>query len=292
VNARLPPSPGIFPLDTPNRRRNNSIMLFPADYHMHTPLCHHALGEPVDYAAHALSIGLDEIAFTEHSPMEKHDWDDWRMHYDAVGSYIEKVNLARKRHPGLRILIGLEVDYLPGHEPWIRHLRELHSWDFFIGSVHYISDSFDIDNPKKLSEWKTRDPFEVWSLYFDRLKQAAESRLFQTIGHADLPKKFKIYPREDCTLLFERFLDAARASGTAIELNTAGLRKDCKEIYPSRKILDLARERDVKITFGSDAHAPQEVGADFALAVALARLTGYTECVRFDQGEARNVPIP
>ena len=25
-------------------------MQLPADYHMHTPLCRHAVGEPVDYA--------------------------------------------------------------------------------------------------------------------------------------------------------------------------------------------------------------------------------------------------
>ena len=35
--------------------------------------------------------------------------------------------------------------------------------------VHYVSDSWDIDNPAKLSEWKKRDAFEVWSVYFERL---------------------------------------------------------------------------------------------------------------------------
>jgi hypothetical protein len=58
--------------------------------------------------------------------------------------------------------------------------------------------------------------------------------LFEIIGHADLPKKFKIYPAQDCTPLFERFLDRAAKTNVAVELNTAGLRKDCREIYPSR----------------------------------------------------------
>ena len=35
-----------------------------------------------------------------------------------------------------------------------------------IGAVHYISDSWDLDNPKKISEWKQRDPNEVWTAYF------------------------------------------------------------------------------------------------------------------------------
>mgnify|MGYP001989539024 CR=1 FL=1 len=35
-------------------------MSLPADYHMHTPLCRHARGEPVEYAARALELGLPE----------------------------------------------------------------------------------------------------------------------------------------------------------------------------------------------------------------------------------------
>ena len=106
--------------------------------------------------------------------------------------------------------------------------------------MHYVSDSWDIDNPAKLSEWKKRDAFEVWQVYFDRLALAAESGLFEIIGHADLPKKFGIRPAQDCAPLYEKFLNAAAKAGCAIELNTAGLRKDCQEIYPSRELLELA----------------------------------------------------
>ena len=47
---------------------------------------------------------------------------------------------------------------------------------------------------------------------------AAESRLFEIIGHADLPKKFGHRPTRDCTPLCEKFLAAAGKSGCAIEL--------------------------------------------------------------------------
>jgi histidinol-phosphatase (PHP family) len=61
------------------------------------------------------------------------------------------------------------------------------------------------------------------------------------------------------------------------------LRKNCKEIYPSRQILELAFQKGVPITFGSDAHAPEEVGMNFAEAVQLARAVGYQESCRFIQ---------
>jgi histidinol-phosphatase (PHP family) len=256
-------------------------MQLPADYHMHTPLCRHAVGEPVDYARRAVELGLTEIGFSDHSPMPRDDFDDWRMFDRQLDEYVAKVRLAQTAFPQLTIRLGLEVDYIPGHEKWVRQLAARHPWDYFIGSVHYISDSWDIDNPAKLAEWKKRDPFEVWTLYFERLSLAAKSKLFQIIGHADLPKKFSIRPWQNCRQLYQDFLNAAAQAGCAIELNTAGLRKDCREIYPCAELLDIAWRKSVPITFGSDAHAPAEVGMNFAEAIALARSVGYTETCRF-----------
>lgn len=266
-------------------------MTKPADYHMHTPLCRHAAGEPTEYAARAIEMGLTEIGFSDHSPMRQDDFDNWRMFASQLDEYVENVRKAQRDHPALTIRLALEVDYLPGQEEWIRELASRHPWDYFIGSVHYVSETWDFDNPAKLSEWKSRDPFEVWSVYFDRMRMAAATRLFHIMGHADLAKKFCFIPKQDCTNLFTAFLDACAKTGTAIELNTAGLRKDCKEIYPSRTILQLARERNVPITFGSDAHKPEEVGLDFDKAVQLAREAGYTHCLRFNNRQAQAVPF-
>ncbi len=266
-------------------------MALPADYHMHTPLCRHAIGEPTEYAAQALRVGLSEIGMSDHNPMCRDDFDDWHMRIAELDEYVEKVEKARRDHPSLTIKIALEVDYLPGHEDWIKELSKRHRWDYLIGSVHYVSDNWDLDNPKKIFEWKKRDPLEVWTIYFERLTKAAESKLFEIIGHADLPKKFCFYPKEDCTHLFRTFLDAAHKSGTAIEINTAGKRKDCQEMYPSRKFLQMAKDKNVLLTFGSDAHAPAEVGMGFEEAVSLAKSVGYQECCRFTQRQRTMVAI-
>jgi histidinol-phosphatase (PHP family) len=266
-------------------------MALPPDLHMHTPLCRHATGEPCDYARHALQIGLTEIGFSDHSPMRRDDFDDWRMRNDQLNEYVENVRRAQKDFPQLTIRLALEVDYLPGQEDWIRDLAGRHPWDYFIGSVHYVTDAWAIDSPNQLAQWDNRDVFGVWAAYFERLTQAAESGLFQILGHADLPKKFGHKPRQDCTPLFERLLKAAAAAGCAVELNTGGLRKDCREIYPSRAFLVLARQFRVPITFGSDAHAPDEVGRDFGQAVALARDVGCSCCLTYEQSQARVIAL-
>ena len=124
-----------------------------------------------------LALGLTEIGFSDHSPMPQDDFDNWRMNADQLDEYVAKVRQAQKDFPQLTIRLALEVDYLPGHEDWIRELAARHPWDYFIGSVHYVSDSWAIDDPQKLSEWKNRDAFEVWSAYFDRLTHGGGVRL-------------------------------------------------------------------------------------------------------------------
>ncbi|HNQ74265.1 MAG TPA: histidinol-phosphatase HisJ family protein [Verrucomicrobiota bacterium] len=266
-------------------------MQLPPDYHLHTPLCRHAQGEPVDYARRAAELGFSEIGFSDHAPMARDDFDDWRMLHSQLGEYVEKVRQAQREVPQLTIRLALEVDYLPGQEAWIQQLATEHAWDYLIGSVHYVTEDWAIDNPHQLARWQDHEISDVWCAYFDRLTQAAASGLFNIIGHADLPKKFGHRPAQDCTPLYRRLLAAAKSQACAIELNTAGLRKDCREIYPSRELLALAQAAGVPITFGSDAHRPEELGAGFAAAVQLARDVGYRQSLRFVGRTAQQQPL-
>jgi len=45
----------------------------------------------------------------------------------------------------------------------------------------------------------------------------------------------------------------------------------------------------VPITFGSDAHAPGEVGMNFAEAIQLAHKAGYKESCRFRQRKSKRM---
>lgn len=66
-------------------------------------------------------------------------------------------------------------------------------------------------------------------------------------------------------------------------------RRDSGAIHWSREILQLAFQKGVPITFGSDAHAPEEVGMNFAETIQLARSVGYKECCRFMRRECESV---
>jgi len=205
-------------------------MPLPPDYHTHTPLCRHATGEPSELAAQALRVGLAEMGFSDHNPMPKDDFDDWRMRAADLDLYVAKVEKARRDHPRLIIKLALEVDFLPGYEDWVRDLAARHPWDYLIGSVHYLSPDWAIDNPTQLSEWKRRNALEVWTAYCEHLTKAAESGLFDIIGHADLCKKFAFYPQQESAPLFKAFIQAAKRHRVAIELNTQGVPRDIPQL--------------------------------------------------------------
>jgi histidinol-phosphatase (PHP family) len=62
-------------------------------------------------------------------------------------------------------------------------------------------------------------------------------------------------------------------------------------MYPSPRIVHLAAQMGVPITFGSDAHAPKEVGLNFAEAAHLAHSAGYTHYCRFTQRKREDVKL-
>jgi histidinol-phosphatase (PHP family) len=122
-----------------------------------------------------------------------------------------------------------------------------------------------------------RDIDDVWVEYFELIGEAADSGLFNILGHLDVVKKFGYRPARSLDAELDRLVERIARAGVAIEINTAGLHKPAREAYPSPDILRRLREARVPITFGSDAHRPEEVGRDFAHAAALARAAGYDE---------------
>ena len=143
-----------------------------ADYHTHTPLCKHAVGEPEDYAARAVERGIDELGFSDHSPMPP-DYDpDWRMSIDQYGAYVAMVERCRKAFPGLSIKLGIEADYHPGTEGFVAKILGVHPFDYVIGSVHYLGD-WGFDNPDLAGRFAGRDIHALYGEYYGLVEKLA-----------------------------------------------------------------------------------------------------------------------
>jgi len=271
-----------------------------ADYHLHTPLCKHAVGELGEYVAAARAAVLDEVGCADHIPMPPEYDPEQRMEPSELPRYIALVEDVRRRStdlsdlPDLPVRLGLEADFYPGTEEAVREILASHPWDYVLGSVHYIGE-WGFDNPRVRDEWKRRDVAVVWREYFELVRRAAESGLFDSLAHFDLVKIFGFRPAggpEEEVDLARPALEAARAAGIAIEVSTGGLRKPCGEIYPAEAILREALAMGIPVTLGSDAHRPADVAAGFGKAGALLRGGGYKSHLLFERRERREAPLP
>ena len=269
------------------------------DYHMHLRDPEEDLDFSVEgverFVERAAERGVDEIGFTEHvyyfvqtrqlwdSPYQlercKHDLDE----------YCAAVVEAKRQ--GLPVKLGLEVDYVPGRERELRDVLAPYPWDYLLGSVHWI-EGHSVDSAPDGGLWAHLPVDEVWRRYFIALRGAARSGLYDVLSHPDLVKIFSMRPSdEEVALHHEETADAIEASGVAVEISTAGLRKPVGELYPDPGFLEACRRRDVPITTASDAHEPRLVGEDFDRALALARDADYETVTVFDGRTARQEPL-
>ncbi len=262
------------------------------DYHMHTKRCGHATGEVEEYVAEAKKKKLKEIGFSDHLPFVTHRDAQYTMDLPELPDYHRDIERARDRHAAeLTIKIGIEADYMEGQTGKIGKLLSEYPYDFVIGSVHFIK-KWAFDDPREQEKWKNANVDEISRRYYDLLKAAAGAGIYDIMGHVDLVKKFGHRSSEDLTPLVEEAGEAFKKAGVSVEINTSGLRKPVKEIYPTPAILKIYRRHGVPITFSSDAHAPGDVGADFDQAASLAREAGYKEYVSYSKRKIeRTIPL-
>jgi histidinol-phosphatase (PHP family) len=261
-----------------------------------------------EYVRAAQSRGVERICITEHlfrfeeAYSTLHGWWDddpdatlasmvnRSLHDQVSGSVADYVRTVEEaKRAGLPVLLGLEMDWVPGREETLRKFLAPYDWDIVLGSVHYIG-SWGFDDPTFIDEWSKRDIATSWGDYASIVRELAESGIADVLSHPDLPKIFGHRPADE-TPLHDAILQGATSTGAAIELNSNGIRR-CNEIYPSMALLRRAREHDLPITLASDAHTPDRTGANFDDLADWAREAGYTEASYFESRKRVAYPLP
>jgi histidinol-phosphatase (PHP family) len=189
--------------------------------------------------------------------------------------------------------LGIEADFVPGGEDRMANLLEARDFDYVIGSVHFLREgAVDMDD---YSVWQTgRSAEEVWRRYFQTIGESARSGLFDVVAHPDLVKYWGARarrPEGDLRRYYELAIDGIAESGVAVEVSTAGLRKPAGELYPAPAFLQMALDAGAPVALSSDAHRPQDVGADYEQALAMLEQLGVRELCVFDRRSCRAEPI-
>ncbi|MBP9854294.1 MAG: histidinol-phosphatase HisJ family protein [Candidatus Omnitrophica bacterium] len=253
------------------------------DYHMHTPLCGHALGLPAEYARHAVKVGLQEIGFSDHAPFVHMVDPGVTMNMSQLPEYYKMIEHVQHEYKNeLRIKMAIEADFIPGYESKTKAILDDYPYDYVIGSVHFIKD-WGFDDPSQRKQWSQQDVNTVYRDYYKLLQECAKSGMYNIMAHCDLVKKFGNRATIDLTDEITKTAQVFKETGVAIEINTSGWRKPCKEQYPAENCLKIYAAHQIPLTFGSDAHDPVDVGADFTRAYDLVKACGFKEYVIFNQ---------
>jgi histidinol-phosphatase (PHP family) len=255
--------------------------------HSHTPLCKHAQGMPTEYASHASRRGLKGLIVTCHNPMPDGYSMGVRMFPEQFDTYVQMVREATDEWRGkVDVLLGLESDYLPGAEGYLKELHSRAEFHYILGSIH-----------PQIGEYRaiyhTGDNVEYQKTYFDHLAMAAESGLFDCLSHPDLVKNESPadWNLEAMMPHIQKSLDRIAATGVAMELNTSGALKAIPEMNPAPDILREIHRRKIPVVLGADAHVPTRVADRYELALSLLQKIGFESVSCFRHRFRTEIPI-
>ncbi|CAM4514219.1 histidinol-phosphatase (PHP family) [Paenibacillus endophyticus] len=210
----------------------------------------------------------------------QHNWLE-QVRIGSIDEYLSVVQKTQKK--GYPISLGVEADFFPGGEVELKKLLDQYELDYVIGSVHFI-DGWGFDNPELQHLFEKRNLLDLYAQGFEHVKQAARSGIFDIIAHLDNLKVFNYRPKEaDMLELYDDVAKTLKEADVASEINTGlAYRYPVKEMCPNPTFLNRLYAHGVPITLGSDSHFPDDIGTMLEEAEQLARDTGYTEIVYFE----------
>ena len=247
------------------------------NYHTHSTWCD-GKDAPEDIVKAAIEKGFDAIGFSSHALLP--DSDPWTLQPDTVAAYVADIrNVAEKYKDRIRVLCGIEADFISGQVRSDRSVYAPFHLDYLIGSIHEVvatdGISVPVDHkPELLAEGIARsfggDAQAFIRAYFAAEREMAATCDFDIIGHPDIIRKFNgvlHYFNESADWYNEELrltADAFAASGKIVEVNTGGIARGwIDDAYPSPAFRALLRERGVRFILSSDAHSATALDCAF-----------------------------
>lgn len=279
------------------------------DWHTHNKLCHHATGTIEDYIRKAIKIKLRTIGISDHFPyeflsnIERIPYEDYAITLPEIETYLSTTEALRHKYQeDISVRIGFEIDYFKNQESALNnHLKPVKDrLDYILGSIHILNffdgkGAWGFDDSRFRDDYKSYGVDRVYLFYYQSLRKMISSEHFDfdIIAHFDLPKKFNDIPKNEELVFNEamKVLTLIKKRDIVMEINTGGLRKDCREQYPSAQIIEEMYSLDIPILLGSDAHNPQDIAWKFNKMLKMLKKIGYNQLIHFHKRQKNFIEI-
>ncbi len=223
-----------------------------ANYHGHTMHCKHGVGTTREHIEAAIKFGLKEVAITEHVPIKGTNLS--RIDYQDFDAFITELNQLKIEFADrIKILTGLECEYIPELMQYHLELKTKYDIDFLVLG-HHFSNLNQVGH--YFFETKTTEMIDE---YFEYVTAAVKSGLFAIFAHPDV--FLNRIPLTDYTATKSReLLELCVEYNLPVEINGNGFRNN--KGYPNRDFWTIASEYDLQVVINADSHAPHEVYDD------------------------------
>ena len=262
-----------------------------ADVHNHT-IASHGLATVGEMFAAAKARNLQWYGFSEHSPLPPGYScplykGDLAVTFPTYAAEVMALREQTACLPGTqsaspRVLMGMELDWLPVNMPWMRDVIGHYPFDYIIGGLHFVGE-VPVGSPRCWGPVVERhERFARYDAYYEIMQGLAASGMVDVVAHPDFIKvccydDFQAWlALPGSTDRIAAVLEAMRSTDTAMEVSSAGLRKPFHEPYPGPAIMRLAADLGLTISFGSDAHNTQDTGSHFSELAAYAAAYGFS----------------
>lgn len=216
-----------------------------ANYHTHTPRCHHASGTEREYVEKAIREGVRVLGFSDHSPyfFDGDYYSTYRMRPEEFEDYMQSIrNLAEEYAGQITLLAGAEIEYYPKDFRRVTAFLADHDCDYLLLGQHFVGDEDKYAKP-------TRDP-KVFDRYVGQVIDGMETGMITYLCHPDLcglPAD-PVYQEKG----YLKICEAAKRLGLPLELNMLGMAEG--RWYPSETFYKIAAAVGNEVVLGCDAH--------------------------------------
>ena len=266
------------------------------NYHTHTRFSD-GTGEPEIFVKQAMNLGFDALGFSDHSPLPFEN--TFALNATELRNYSTTIRHLAERYTGkIKIWLGMEMDFIPGHSDDFAAVSAQCGLDYIIGSVHLVlspsGELWFIDGPVPeiyddgLASLFAGDIRKAVTAYYHQINRMVETQKPDIIGHLDKIKMHnqERYFRQDepwYRALVSETLELISEAGTIVEVNTRGIyKKRSNTTFPGIEILKHLKKLGVRVTIASDAHKADELNGAFGIAHQLLSEAEFKEVTFFD----------